>query len=161
MLCCDDVAVPFARMRYLCSSPTLSFTLGRYTEGVALSYLEVYTLRRLALNELLANSPLALQVVQRWSRRITIQRSLLKYLAVRNGRPGPRSFVPKSMAVEPELVDDSPSWEQRVDTAIANMDASLQAIVCREDGINDKIAEVKAMLEALVSTRDANAKAVS
>jgi hypothetical protein len=69
-----------------------------HSQAVALTYVEAYTLRRDELDEVLEEYPEAKAHVRKAAHRVTMQRALLKYLAVMQGKPGPASFAPSSTA---------------------------------------------------------------
>ena len=116
------------------------------------SWLLSQTTRR-ALNGLLANNPTARRVVRQSALRMTIQRALLKVLAQRQGKKGPRSIVLKSMASDPEVVDDEPSAEQKLDSSmgkLAEMQQRMHAMQQRQETMAGELTEVKALLKTLV-----------
>ena len=118
-----------------------------------MSYVEIYSLGRRALNGLLANNPTARRVVRQSALRMTIQRALLKVLAQRQGKKGPRSIVLKSMASDPEVVDDEPSAEQKLDSSmgkLAEMQQRMHAMQQRQETMAGELTEVKALLKTLV-----------
>ena len=78
-------------------------------------YVEAFTLRRSALDTLLEENVFAARVIHKAARRVTLQRSLLRFLTQQSGKRGPCSFVLKSMARGVEFVDDKKSLEQKVD----------------------------------------------
>lgn len=122
---------------------------------MAVSYVELYTLRRYALKVLLLDHPYAASVVKRNAVRITLQRSLLRYLAQQKGDDkGPRSFVLKSKAHDPEIVDDSPTVDKKVDDVtgqLTSLTTSLNALQQRMDKREDEMAELTTLLKALVN----------
>ena len=79
------------------------------------SYVEAFTLRRSSLDTLLDENSFAARVVDKAARRITLQRSLLRFLTQQSGKRGPCSFILKSMARGVEFVEDKLSLEQKVD----------------------------------------------
>ena len=159
-----------------------------HSQAVALAYLEVYVLRRRALDALLEEHPVAQHVVSKAARKISMQRALLLYLARANfeaattaadssssssatggGPPspgtvaklhrvfkGPRSFILKSQASDPDIADDPPTMEDTVDATARKLDGverALDAIRTREERADAEIAELKAMVRTLVDRK--------
>jgi len=100
-----------------------------HAQAVALTYVEVYTVRRHALDALLDDCAVAKLTVQRAARKMTIQRSFLKYLTMLNGKRGPCSFIVKSCAAGVDLVDpqsdltDAERLENRLDQQSQQMES--------------------------------------
>jgi len=86
-----------------------------HAQAVALTYVEAYTLRRHALDEVALDYEVAYIAVHCAARRITMQRAMLKYLTQKMGKRGPCSFILKSMAYGAETVDEKLTVEQKVD----------------------------------------------
>ena len=89
-----------------------------HSQAVALTYVEVYTLRRHALDVLLDDCPVARRAVERAKRRITLQRALLRHLSEVNGKRGPCSFITKSMAVS--LLECRAHWPARKSSLVGS-----------------------------------------
>ena len=118
-----------------------------HAQAVALSYVEVYTLRRHALFTLLEEHPVASAAVQKASRRILLQRAILKHLAMASGKKGPCSFITKSMSTEAEVVDDSLTIEQKLDVTMEK----LEKLECKvNEGLLDEMSAIKSMLQSLL-----------
>ena len=117
---------------------------------MALTYTEVFTLRRLALDTLLLEHPEIETAVYRAGRRITLQRALLKYMTKLMGKRGPSSFIMKSMSSGVESVEDRLSVEQKVDVTVAKVDQLQAEIAAQKRKADEDIGEIKAMLQALV-----------
>ena len=111
-----------------------------HSQAVALSYVEVYTLRKFALTTLFADHPYAEAMMQRAARRIAVQRALLTYLVRVNGGKGPRSFVPRSMANEPDIVEDEFTMAQKVDMTVAKL-----------FDVSKELTDLKGMMHILVN----------
>jgi CRP-like cAMP-binding protein len=118
-----------------------------HAQAVALSYVEVYTLRRHALFTLLEDHPVASAVVHKAGRRILFQRAILKYLAQQAGKPGPCSFIMKSMSTEPEVVDDNLTLEQKLDVTMTAVEGLQKKV--NEELVGEVLA-IKSMLQILV-----------
>ena len=87
---------------------------------MALTYVEAYTLRRTDLELLMADYPEAERIVYKASRRILMQRSLLKYMStVVLKRRTPASFVTKSASRGATEIVDSMKLEQKVDATMS------------------------------------------
>ena len=93
-----------------------------HAQAVALTYVEVFTLRRKAFYTLLKEYAEPRQVVRRAARRITLQRALLKYLTQATGKKGPASFVLRSMSRGADEVDDRLTTENKVDLTLEKLD---------------------------------------
>jgi CRP-like cAMP-binding protein len=86
-----------------------------YSQAVALTYVEVYTLKRISLDEALADHPTAMKVVRKAQRRISLQRAMLTYLCRANGKTGPVSVALRSTAKGFVVCQDEITTEQKVD----------------------------------------------
>lgn len=118
-----------------------------HAQAVALTYVEVYTLRRHALFTLLEDHPSASLVVHKASRRILLQRALLKYLTQVAGKPGPCSFITKSMSTEPEVVEDTLTLEQKLGLTMTKLEGLERTV---NDTLLSEMSSIKAMLQTLV-----------
>lgn len=114
-----------------------------HAQAVALSYVEVYTLRRNALITMLEDHPVAEEVVTRASRRIFLQRALLKHMTQAAGKKGPCSFIMKSMSHDAEVVEEALSTEQK-------LDATMDALEALDRKVNDELSAMKGMLQTLI-----------
>jgi hypothetical protein len=119
-----------------------------HSQAVALCYVEVYTLRRRAFNQVLEEHPVAEAAVRLAVRRITIQRALLKYLVQSGGKRGPSSFIMRSMATDPDVVDDVLTSDQRVDTVFSGMKELAHDLVDRDKRLRAELRDLKEMVRA-------------
>jgi len=85
-----------------------------HSQAVALTYVEAYTLRRNELDDLLDEYPAAAARVHSAARRVTMQRAMLRYLAIVQGKKGPRSVALRSQAKGFVEVHEQLSMEQKV-----------------------------------------------
>jgi len=103
-----------------------SVELMDHSQAVALTYVEAYTLRRNDLDEVLEEYPDAKRQVSRAARKVSLQRALLKYLALHNWKRAPNSFVPRSAAAGFSEVQEQRTLEQKVDTLLARSQHNTQ-----------------------------------
>ena len=96
-----------------------------HAQAVALTYVECFTLRRNALDALLAEYDLPCRVVRNAAKRITLQRALLKYMTQYNGKRGPCSFIMRSMSSGADLVDDRLTIDEKMTVAMEKLDELL------------------------------------
>ena len=87
-----------------------------HSQAVALTYVEAYTLRRNDLMDVLEAFPGPATRVIKAGRRMTIQRSILRYLCKENGMPGPRSIALPENAKGYVTVNETATVEQKVDS---------------------------------------------
>lgn len=124
-----------------------------HAQAVALSYVEVYTLRRHALFTLLEDHPCASLVVHKASRRILMQRAMLRYLAQVAGKPGPCSFITRTMSTEPEVVQETLTLEQKLGETMIKLDGLESTmngkLLSSIKAIDSEMSSIKAMLKAL------------
>jgi len=113
-----------------------------HSQAVALTYVEAYTLRRDELDEVLDDFPEAKEHVRKAARRVTMQRALLKYLATQQGKPGPSSFAPSSMAKG--YVEVPSTAKQGTEHAFKTMDQKV-------DSLTTEMADLKAQLAQVIS----------
>ena len=96
-----------------------------HAQAVALTYLEVGTLRRRDIYAALATFPQALHIVNKAARKIKMQRLLLLFFCKVNGKAGgPKSFVPMSRAKGAGVVTEEDRLHDKIDRLVASMNRS-------------------------------------
>ena len=96
-----------------------------------LSCAQVFTLRRHALDATLAEHPVAAHSVYTAKRRITLQRSVLKYLVQQQGKAGPASFIMGSLSSGAEKVRERLTLEQKVDATSSKLEDVSRLLLAR------------------------------
>jgi len=133
-----------------------------HAQAVALTYVEVYTLRRHALDALLDEHPIARRAVKRAARRITLQRALLKFLATTTGKRGPCSFIPRSMSLGADVVEEKLTVEDKVDASLSQLGVIAEGLALQSllggaaDGQAGASTEVEGGAGAGVATSTAD-----
>ena len=115
-----------------------------HAQAVALTYVECFTLRRNALDQLLAEYELPCAVVRKAAKRITLQRALLKFLTQHNGKRGPCSFVMRSMSQGADMVDERMNIDEKLSVAMEKLDELLQGSGASRRAGGDSAADTSA-----------------
>lgn len=92
-----------------------------HSQAVALTYVEMYTLRRSELEDCMSDFPEVAYRVRRASRKILMQRALLIFLCQKAGKPAPKSIPMKHSARGYTTVPQSLSLENKVDSILARL----------------------------------------
>lgn len=144
-----------------------------HAQAVALTYVECYTLRRPELDECLTEFPEAGVIVRKASRKILLQRAMLKHLVNMSGHE-PKSFVPANAASGFTALPDALSLDQKLDSIHTLLsgsarpapaplplgdsgggDAPLMAAVREQQGeitlLKRDVAEIKDMMQQLLN----------
>ena len=89
-----------------------------HSQGVALTYVEAYTLRRVDLDEALLEAPAMAKRVRRAARRLLVWRALLKYLCLRTHGGFPNSFALRSASQGYTMAPAELTLEEKVRVAL-------------------------------------------
>jgi hypothetical protein len=89
-----------------------------HSQGVALTYVEAFTLRRNDFEEALMEAPGVAARVRKAAKKLLVQRALLKYLCMHTHGGAPSSFALRSASQGFTELNDDLTLEQKVDTIL-------------------------------------------